>query len=122
MAQRGEVYWCEIPERETQGHEQHGDRPWLIVSANHINSTLDIVIAIPLTSKEKPNPQHRIEIPDAYKINEPGTKGWDGKTIALTEQIRILDLSRLRATKVGHIKPIGMHKVEAGLKHVLDMP
>jgi mRNA-degrading endonuclease toxin of MazEF toxin-antitoxin module len=121
MAARGEVYWVEIPERQTQGHEQYGSRPWLVVSANYIHGNLDIVIAVPLTSQEKPNPQHRIDIPDSDKINEPGTKGWNGKTIALTEQIRMLDLSRLDRTKVGHIKPIGMAKVEAGIRHVLDL-
>jgi mRNA-degrading endonuclease toxin of MazEF toxin-antitoxin module len=122
MAQRGDVYWCEIKERETVGHEQHGDRPWLIVSANHIHGQLDIVIAVPLTSQEKPNPKHRIELADSDKINEPGTRGWSGYSIALTEQIRVLDLARLYSVKVGHVKPIGMHKVEAGIKHVLDMP
>jgi mRNA-degrading endonuclease toxin of MazEF toxin-antitoxin module len=122
MPSRGEVYYVEIPEREAQGHEQFGDRPWLIVSANHIHGNLDIVIAVPLTTKEKPNPQHRIDIPDADKIHEPGTSGWGGKTVALTEQIRVLDLSRFTRTKVGHIKPIGMAKVEAGIQHVLDLP
>lgn len=121
MPARGEVYWVEIPQREIQGHEQYGSRPWLIVSGNHIQGNLDIVVAVPLTSQEKPNPQHRIDIPDSDKINEPGTRGWNGKTVALTEQIRVLDLSRLDRTKVGHIKPLGMAKVEAGLLHVLDI-
>lgn len=119
---RGEVYFCEIPEREAQGHEQYGNRPWLIVSSDYLHTDLEIVIAVPLTSREKPNPQHRIDIPDSEKINEPGTQGWMGKTIALTEQVRMLDLSRLQKVKVGQIKPLGMRKVEAGLSHVLELP
>jgi len=120
--QRGEVYYCEIPKRETQGHEQYGDRPWLIVSANYIHTDLEIVIAVPLTSQDKPNPKHRIDIPDSDKINEPGTNGWNGKTVALTEQMRVLDLTRFGTRiKVGHIKPIGLAKVEAGILHVLSL-
>jgi len=122
MPRRGDVYWAEIP--EAVGHEQQGNRPWLIVSADFIPNQLDVVIAVPLTSKEKENQQHRIRIPDSEKIDEAGTKGWNGYSVALTEQIRILDLARLglNPVKVGHVKPLAMNMVDAGILYVLGIP
>lgn len=122
MPKRGDIYWADIP--EAVGHEQQGDRPWLIVSADFIPNQYDIVIAIPLTSRHKANQQHRIGIPDSEKIDEPGTKGWKGYSVALTEQIRILDMSRfgLNPVKVGHVKSLGMNMVDAGILYVLGIP
>ena len=122
MPKRGDVYWAEIP--EAVGHEEQGSRPWLIVSADILPNQLDIVIAVPLTSRNKANPQFRIQIPDGEKFDEPGTRGWAGFSVALTEQIRILDLQRLglQPVKVGHVKPRGMNMVEAGILFVLGIP
>jgi mRNA-degrading endonuclease toxin of MazEF toxin-antitoxin module len=53
MPSRGEVYYVEIAEREHQGHEQYGDRPWLIVSADHIQGNFDIVVAVPRMKAKK---------------------------------------------------------------------
>ena len=124
MPQRGDVFWIDIPQKDTVGHEQYGFRPWLVVSDNIIPTQEDLLIAIPLTSREKANLQFRIEIPEGDKINEPGTKGWDGFSVALTEQVRVLDLKRLgyNPVKVGHVKPLGMNRVEAGLLFVLGIP
>ncbi len=123
--QRGDVYWAEIKQNETVGSEQYGYRPWLVVSSHAIHFDLPIVIVVALTTKEKPNPQHRIEIPEEYKVHEPGQKDWRGHSIALTEQIRVMAIDRLggeRAVRAGFIKPIGLNMVEAGIKHVLSLP
>jgi mRNA-degrading endonuclease toxin of MazEF toxin-antitoxin module len=124
MPTRGDVFWIDIPQKDVVGHEQYGFRPWLVVSDNIISAREDVLIAVPLTTKEKANLQFRIEIPDSEKINEPGTKGWAGFSVALTEQVRVLDLGRLglNPVKVGHVKPLGMNRVEAGLLFVLGIP
>jgi mRNA-degrading endonuclease toxin of MazEF toxin-antitoxin module len=49
--QRGDIYFLEIPQAHTLGSEQHGRRPWLIVSIDRLNARLPIVVAIPLSSK-----------------------------------------------------------------------
>jgi mRNA-degrading endonuclease toxin of MazEF toxin-antitoxin module len=124
MPKRGDVFWIEIPQKDTVGHEEYGLRPWLVVSDDIIPAQEDLLIAVPLTTGKRANLQFRIEIPDSEKINEAGTKGWSGFSVALTEQVRVLDLTRLgyNPVKVGHVKPLGMNRVEAGLLFVLGIP
>ena len=84
-ARKGEIYWVSVGERETKGSEQHGRRPFVVVSSNAINLHLPLVIAVPLSSKVgKKNRQHRIFVPENEIISETGQKLQD--SIALTEQ------------------------------------
>lgn len=48
---QGQIYICELG--EGIGSEQHGKRPCLIIQNNLLNSTSDVVIIIPMTSRRK---------------------------------------------------------------------
>jgi len=123
--QRGDIYWLEIKENQTEGSEQFGYRPWLVVSVNSINAQLPIVVAVPLTSefhKIENARQFRILIPESQKIQEPGhPKGCKGDSVALTEQVRVLSIERLRSQRAARLPERAMGAVEAGIAFVLDI-
>ncbi|AYM02901.1 type II toxin-antitoxin system PemK/MazF family toxin [Levilactobacillus brevis] len=66
----------------TQGHEQRGWRPVMIVSNNDFNRLTDMVKVVPITSKSKAFPMH-LDLPDELR-----TKGQ-----LLVEQERSVDLA-----------------------------
>lgn len=128
---RGEIYWAELPELESVGSEQRGRRPVLVmsevlvVSVDNINRDVPICIIVPLTGVLTKTPrQFRIRIPQAEKIDEPGTGGCPGDSLALTEQIRCISVERFdkRKGKVARVTPQAIAAVEAGIKYVLKLP
>lgn len=123
--QRGDIYWLEIPKDQTEGSEQFGYRPWLVVSVNSINAQLPIVVAVPLTSelhKIGNARQFRILIPESQKIQEPGNpKGCKGDSLALAEQVRVLSIERLPSQRAARLQERAMGAVEAGIAFVLDI-
>ncbi len=86
------------------GSEQGKSRPVLIVSENDINSLLNIVNIIPLTSRK----EGRIIYPNEVLI--PKTRyGLEKETIALCHQIRTIDKKRL-SKHYGHLSEKSLQK------------
>lgn len=91
--------------QQNQGSEQSGTRPCIIVSNDISNCYSSIAIIIPLSTKKdkKSLPQHvtlkRQDYPFLTK-----------DSIALTEQIRVIDKGRL-IDKIGIIKEQDYYKV-----------
>lgn len=83
------------------------------------------MIAVPLTTpldKDKSGYDvHRIRIPDSEKIVAEGERGLVGESLALTEQVRVLSVERLPATRSCRITPKMLYKIEAGVAFVLGM-
>ncbi len=120
---RGDVFWVSVPQAHTVGSEQRDDRPYLVVSADSVNSSFPVVVAVPLTSRlKKANRRHRILIPASEIIQEPNAPRAVGESIALTEQVRVLSIDRLGPTRLAHLTPAAMAAVEAGLCYVLAIP
>lgn len=78
---RGDVVWASLD--PTQGHEQAGHRPHLVISRRDYQIAFGMVIVVPMTHAKRPWPT-RVEI-------EPGS-------YAIGEQPRTLSVSRI--TKV----------------------
>ena len=117
---KGDLYWVKVDQREMRGSEQHGRRPFVVVSSNAINSALPLVIAVPLSTKlNKKNRQHRIFIPKNEMILEGAVNLQD--SIALTEQLRALSTDRLES-RAGRLTPTAIAAVEAGIQYVLALP
>lgn len=118
---RGQIYWVDIPRDETRGSEQFKRRPWLIVSGDHLQKTLPIVLAVPLSTQIQKQRQFRgarIRIP-ASEITPKGN--WQpAECIALTEQVRVLSHERLGNVAATVSKMVLSH-VEAGLVYLLDI-
>ena len=79
------------------GSEQGKSRPVLIISEDDINSILNIVNIIPITSRK----QGRIIYPNEVLL-PANTIGLDKESIALCYQIRTIDRTRL-SKKYGQI-------------------
>lgn len=72
------------------GSEQGKSRPVLIISEDDINSILNIVNIVPITSRK----QGRIIYPNEVLLSA-NTYGLDKESIALCHQIRTIDKARL---------------------------
>jgi mRNA interferase MazF len=76
----------------TQGSEQSGQRPIIVISREHINQLLPVVNVVPLTSRKSVS---RTIYPNEVLL-PAGEAGLRVDSIALCYQIRTLDKSRLK--------------------------
>lgn len=90
---RGDIFYAVLD--PTVGSEQDGIRPVLIVQNDVGNQFSPTVIVAPLTTKTK-----KSNLPTHVLI--PQSCGLDTDSIALAEQLRTIDKSRLGAY-IGHI-------------------
>ena len=84
---RGEVYDARLD--PTEGSEQAGIRPVIIVSRDAINKSSPVILAVPLTSYK---PQKCV-YPTHVLIQAP-EGGLDRDSIAKAEQVRVLSKKR----------------------------
>jgi len=95
----------------------------LVLSVDAVNRAIPVCVVVPLSHQlDKANRQFRIRIVESGKINESGTKGSPGDSVALTEQIRCISRQRLDPKRVAYLKPVALAAVEAGVKYVLGLP
>lgn len=139
IPRRGDIWWVDFPFLECVGSEQRDKRPAVIlsvkpihimvVSADQVNEALPrIVHVVPLTSQidGKINGfsrQFRFLIRESDKIDEPGTRGCRGDSIALTEQTRCISTERfLDKRRVARLKTEMIAEIESGVRFVLGIP
>jgi mRNA interferase MazF len=111
IVNRGEIYYATLS--PSQGSEQGGIRPVLIVQNNLGNKHAPTTIVAPLTSRlgKKPLPTHIIV----------GTScGLSCESVVLCEQIRTIDKSRL-TTKMGMVDKATMDNIDKALKISLGL-
>lgn len=108
---RGEVWQVNL--NPTQGREQQGIRPALVVSANPFNKgAAELVVVVPLTSKAKGIPLHvRIEKPEG---------GVTTTSYAKPEDVRSISKDRL-VKRWGAVSATTMAKVEDSLRILLEL-
>lgn len=87
---RGDLYFADL-QFQTRGSEQSGIRPVVIIQNNIGNAYSPTVIIAPITSKVLV----KSKIP-THVILEASYKRLPKKSIILTEQIRVIDKSRLK--------------------------
>jgi mRNA interferase MazF len=105
---RGDVRWAELD--PTRGHEQSGQRPVLILSADVFNERSGTVIAVALTSQpQRAGFPLTLEL-DATQLPKPS---W-----VKISQIRTLAVERI-GRKLGVVSPEEVGKVIDGLNEVL---
>jgi mRNA interferase MazF len=111
---KGDVYQANL--NPTEGSEQSGTRPVIIVSRDAINVSSPVVVIVPVTSrvnKQRIYPSH-VEL----KMHEGGLTA---DSVALCEQVRAIAKSRLTKA-LGHLSPQRISQVNAALKIALDLP
>ena len=98
---QGDTYWCNPDPNlvDTEGSEQKGDRIWVIMSAPRCHRGRCLV-ALPLSQHIEKAGGHLIKIPKNEITMVDGNPPID--RVALVDQIRALDKTRLRK-KAGSI-------------------
>lgn len=108
---RGEIWFVDLD--PSKGREQAGRRPCLIVSDDRLNrSPANLVIAIPITSKDKRIPSH-------VEINPP-EGGLKVRSFAKCEDIRSISTDRL-IKALGSVKTPTLNQVEQRLRLLLSL-
>lgn len=105
---RGEVRWADLD--PTRGHEQAGQRPVLILSADVFNERSGTVIAVALTSQpQRAGYPLTLEL-DPELLPKPS---W-----VKISQIRTLSVQRI-GRKLGSVPPEDVARVLQGLNEIL---
>ena len=108
---RGEIWQVNL--NPTQGHEQSGIRPALVVSEDTFNKGLaDLVIVVPITSIGKGIPFH-VEV-------KPPEGGLTMRSFIKCEEIRCVSKQRL-SQRLGEVSERTIESVENRIKIVLDL-
>ncbi len=102
---QGEIWYANL--NPTEGSEQAGKRPVVIVSGDTLNETLPIVIVVPLTSKIK-------SYPTCVLISPNRSNGLKKSAEAIPFQIRTIAKKRL-TKRIGQITPSELREVIKGL-------
>ncbi len=110
---RAEVYDAGLS--PTEGSEQAGSRPVLIVSRDAINLNSPVVVIVPLTRSLR----KRRLYPSHVRISKT-EGGLTDESIALCEQIRAIDKRRLVQFR-GTAGPDTMARVDQALRITLDL-
>lgn len=112
VPQRGEMWYCDL--NPTQGHEQRGVRPCVVVSHNGFNrSGSGLVLVLPITSKGKALP-FRVPV-------EPPEGGLSAPSFVLCEALRSVALTRLQGSALGTLRPSTMQAITTHLQHLLAL-
>ena len=108
---RGEVWLVELD--PTRGREQAGKRPGLVISTNGFSkSPADLVVLIPITSKDKGIPWHvAIAPPDG---------GVKTKSFAMCEAVRSVSKERL-VQRWGAVSAATLDEIEDRLRILFDL-
>jgi mRNA interferase MazF len=128
--QQGDIYWIDIPYHQTEGSEQSGRRPFIVISRDAVNRRLKTVVVVPMTTfgdqttadpaKLANQPPFRIVIPVAVITKDPSCNTQLSVSVAKTDQVRVVDRSRLQQ-KVGRLSQTAVIGVSAGLAFVFDI-
>ena len=111
---RGDVYDARLD--PTEGSEQAGWRPVVIVSRDAINNASNVVIGVPCTTFRAGRRVYPSQV-----LIRAGEAGLDHDSVALGEQVRALAKSRL-GRQLGTLQPPTLRQMERALAIALDLP
>lgn len=109
---RGEIWLADLD--PTQGSEQAGFRPVLVMQNNAINRSTTTVLCIPLTGNLR-----RAKLPTCVQVAQ-GEGGLASDSVVLCHQTRVLDKTRLK-TRLGSLSEATLLAVEARLLFTLGI-
>lgn len=107
-----EIWQVNVTYTDSQGHEQQGERPCLIIKAFQ---TGDMVILIPFTGVLD---AERFSF--TTKIEKDNINGLDGDSIALIFQMKAVSKSRFRY-KRGKISESKYKQIEVHIKNIFEL-
>jgi mRNA interferase MazF len=95
----------------TEGGEQKGVRPAVIISGNSLNENLPVCIICPLSSRIK-------NYPGCLVLKKSKGTGLSKDSELITFQIRVISKERL-INKIGEISNEDLKKIKIGLMEIL---
>jgi mRNA-degrading endonuclease toxin of MazEF toxin-antitoxin module len=112
---QGEIYWVTVREDETKGSEQHGRRPFIIVSRDAVNRALRTVVAVPMSSSNvQQQAPYRIVIPPTGITKDISCTSQMVISVAKTDQVRVIGKERLEQ-RIGRLSQTATISVTLGL-------
>lgn len=109
---RGDIFYANLG--KNSGSEQSGVRPVLIIQNNIGNLHSSTTIIAPISTRKR----IKAKLPTHIDITK--TKNIRKNSIALLEQIRVIDIRRLRKY-IGIVEPNNMKKIDKAIKISLDL-
>lgn len=108
---RGDIWLVNL--NPTQGHEQSGVRPALVISVDLFNhGPAGLVVVIPITSKDKGIPMH--------VATNPPEGGLQSRSFIKTEDIRSVSKERL-ISRLGRVSELILEEEEDRLSILLGL-
>jgi mRNA interferase MazF len=111
---KGEIWDASLD--PTEGSEQAGIRPVIIVSRDAINASSSVVLAVPCTTYRS---RKRIYPSQVLIISPDG--GLERDLVAMGEQVRALAKTRFLRLR-GTISPASLQQLELALLITFDLP
>lgn len=109
---RGEVWRADLS--PTRGSEQAGIRPVLVVQTDRANPHSPHTIIVPFTTRI------RSKLLPSHVLAPAGEGGLTQDSVALCEQIRVVDVSRL-ITKLGSLSSTVLSEINVALTAILEL-
>ena len=110
----GDIYWGNLP--PSDGHEQSGRRPVMILQDDGYAGSLPTVIIIPMSSSLA-----ALRFPGTVAITATSANGLAYDSVLLVFQIRALDRSRL-GRRIGTAEPVVVAQVYEALDKLTAHP
>ena len=107
-----DIYTVDIP--PSDGHEQSGARPAIIIQAPQYTNQLPTVLIVPLTSRLTAN-----SFPGTFLIQADAENGLTMTSVALVFQLRAIDRRRLRR-RTGRLSAADLGQLQQHIKALLQ--
>lgn len=117
--QFGDVVTAGFPQQNPQGREQEGYRPAIVVGfPNRLGiPRFSLIVVIPMTTDR--GQTWAIASPNLYPRFAAGVAGLRSPSIALLDQVRVLDVNRLIDYR-GSLKPEEYEPIVIGLQRIIS--
>lgn len=113
---RGEIWWARLD--PTEGREQAGRRPVLIISATTFNQgPRELVVILPITRRRRSSLGYPLHVEIA-----PAESGLPDASFVMVEQIRAVSTARLHGgSAVGMLSQATLTEIQDRLIALLDI-
>jgi mRNA-degrading endonuclease toxin of MazEF toxin-antitoxin module len=127
--QHGGLYLYEppqVPKSEpdakfvASGHEQLGERPYIIMSRDKVNAGKPTAVGVPFTTRIHKANSYRVLLPAGEFIAAVDSNYVFENSVALCDHVRVIDLERVRK-KIGQLSENGVFAVQLGLTFVFGI-
>jgi len=113
---RGDVVRVQLPRPAgSAGREQFGTRPAIVIQDNTATANLSTVVIVPLTSNRSTE-----RLAGSLLVKPSDSNGLTVISVALTQQIRALDKSRVEGV-IGRLSSEVMKELDAALQRLLSL-